>query len=103
MPFHCSNPASSLRPSAPICALRWAKAISDLNTDVIFLLGRVSMTQNYFEDAIPLLESGVKLAPKRADLRAALGESYFMSGKAEKAIEVFNELVQVDPTARSYA
>ena len=72
------------------------------NSDVIFLLARVSMSQNYFEDAIPLLESGLKLAPKRADLRAALGESYFMSGKAEKAIEEFKALIELDPSARSY-
>src|SRR5947209_16956702 len=44
------------------------------SSDLIFLLARVSMTQNYFEDAIPLLESGIKIAPKRADLHAALGE-----------------------------
>jgi tetratricopeptide (TPR) repeat protein len=73
------------------------------NVDIIFLLARVSMTQNYFEDAIPLLQSGIQLAPKRADLRAALGESYFMSGKDEKAIEVFKALIEVDPSASSYA
>lgn len=73
------------------------------NTDIIFLLARVSMTQNYFEDAIPLLESGIRLAPKRSDLRAALGESYFMSGKDEKAIDVFKALIDVDPSASSYA
>src|SRR5580700_1453868 len=80
-----------------------AHKLAPQNTDIIFLLARVSMTQNYFEDAIPLLESGVKIAPQRADLRAALGESYFMSGKAEKAIEEFKALVEVDPSARSYA
>jgi tetratricopeptide (TPR) repeat protein len=73
------------------------------NTDIIFLLARVSMTQNYFEDAIPLLESGIQLAPKRADLRAALGESYFMAGKDEKAIELFKQLIEIDPSASSYA
>jgi len=73
------------------------------NTDVIFLMARVSMTQNYYEDAIPLLESGLKIAPQRADLHAALGESYFMSGKAEKAIDEFKTLIALDPTARSYA
>jgi tetratricopeptide (TPR) repeat protein len=72
------------------------------NTDVIFLLARVSMMQNYFEDAIPLLESGLKIAPQRADLHAALGESYFMSGKVEKAIDEFKNLIQLDPSARSY-
>jgi tetratricopeptide (TPR) repeat protein len=80
-----------------------AHKIAPENTDIVFLLARVSMTQNYFEDAIPLLESGLKSAPQRADLHAALGESYFMSGKAEKAIEEFKVLVDLDPSARSYA
>jgi tetratricopeptide (TPR) repeat protein len=61
------------------------------------------MTQNYFEDAIPLLESGIKLAPQRTDLHAALGESYFMAGKTEKAIEEFQKLIELEPSARSYA
>jgi tetratricopeptide (TPR) repeat protein len=80
-----------------------AHKLAPQNADIIFLLARVSMTQNYFEDAIPLLESGLKIAPQRADLRAALGESYFMSGKAEKAIEEFKALIELDPSARSYA
>jgi tetratricopeptide (TPR) repeat protein len=80
-----------------------AHKLAPQNADIIFLLARVSMTQNYFEDAIPLLESGLQIAPQRADLRAALGESYFMSGKAEKAIEEFKSLIEVDPSARSYA
>ena len=79
-----------------------AHKLAPENTDVIFLLARVSMSQNYFEDAIPLLESGVKIAPKRADLHAALGESYFMSGKAERAIDEFKALIELDPSARSY-
>jgi tetratricopeptide (TPR) repeat protein len=91
------------RPVDALDLLVRAHQLEPENTDVIFLLARVSMSQNYFEDAIPLLESGVKLAPQRADLRAALGESYFMSGKAEKAIDEFKKLLEVDPTARSYA
>jgi tetratricopeptide (TPR) repeat protein len=80
-----------------------AHKLAPQNTDIIFLLARVSMTQNYFEDAIPLLESGLQFAPKRADLHAALGESYFMSGKTEKAIEEFKALIALDPSAASYA
>jgi len=80
-----------------------AHKLAPQNTDIIFLLARASMTQDYFEDAIPLLESGLQIAPQRADLRAALGESYFMSGKAEKAIEEFKALIELDPSARSYA
>ena len=36
-----------------------AHKLAPENTDIIFLLGRVSMMQNYFEGAIPLLESGL--------------------------------------------
>jgi tetratricopeptide (TPR) repeat protein len=80
-----------------------AHKLAPENTDVTYYLARVSMSQNYYEDSIPLLESGLKIAPQRVDLRAALGESYFMSGRAEKAIEEFKQLIEVDPTARSYA
>jgi tetratricopeptide (TPR) repeat protein len=80
-----------------------AHKLAPENTDIIFLLARVSMSQNYFEDAIPLLESGEKLSPQRVDLQAALGESYFMAGRADKAIEQFKKLVELDPSARSYA
>ena len=80
-----------------------AHKLAPENSDIIFLLARVSMSQNYYEDAIPLLESGLKVAPQRADLHAALGESYFMSGKAEKAIDEFKKLIELDPSARSYA
>src|SRR5438105_8684062 len=79
-----------------------AHKLAPQNTDIIFLLARVSMSQNYFEDAIPLLESGLKIAPQRAELRAALGESYFMSGKTDKAIEEFKTLIALEPSARSY-
>ncbi len=80
-----------------------ANKLAPQNSDIIFLLARVSMSQNYFEDAIPLLESGLKVAPQRADLHAALGESYFMSGKTEKAVDEFKKLIALDPSARSYA
>jgi tetratricopeptide (TPR) repeat protein len=80
-----------------------AHKLAPENIDVTYSLARVSMSQNYYEDAVPLLVSGLKLAPQRTDLRAALGESYFMSGKVDKAIEEFNQLIQLDPSARSYA
>ena len=91
------------RPVDALDLLVRAHKLAPQNTDVIFLMARVSMSQNYYEDAIPLLQSGMKIAPQRADLHAALGESYFMSGKAEKAIEEFKTLIELDPSARSYA
>jgi tetratricopeptide (TPR) repeat protein len=95
--------ADEARPLDALDLLVRAHKLAPENTNVIFLMARVSMTQNYFEDAIPLLESGLKIAPQRADLHAALGESYFMSGKAEKAVDEFKALIELDPSARSYA
>jgi tetratricopeptide (TPR) repeat protein len=91
------------RPVDALDLLVLAHKLAPQNTDVIFFMARVSMTQNYFEDAIPLLESGMKIAPQQADLHAALGESYFMAGKTERAIEEFQKLIELDPSARSYA
>jgi tetratricopeptide (TPR) repeat protein len=91
--------------SRPLDALELlvrAHKIAPENTDVIFLMARVSMSQNYYEDAIPLLESGLAIAPKRSDLLAALGESYFMAGKMDKASEKFQKLIELDPSSRSY-
>ena len=73
------------------------------NTDVIFLMARLSMRQSFFEDAIPLLEQGVKIDPRRPDLHAALGECYFTTGKIPQALQEFETLIKLDPSARSYA
>jgi tetratricopeptide (TPR) repeat protein len=80
-----------------------AHKLAPRNTDVIFLMARLSMKQSFFEDAIPLLEDGLKAAPHRPDLLAALGESYFMAGRVDKAKDTFEKLIQVNPSARSYA
>src|SRR5437667_10120211 len=45
----------------------------------------------------------MKYEPQRVVLYAALDESYFMSGKAERAIEEFKTLIQLDPSPPSYA
>jgi tetratricopeptide (TPR) repeat protein len=95
--------ANQSRPLDALDLLLRAHKLAPENTDVIFLMAKVSMSQNYFEDAIPLLESGILIAPQRADLRAALGESYFMSGKVDKAIDEFKKLLEIEPSARSYS
>jgi tetratricopeptide (TPR) repeat protein len=90
------------RPLDALDLLTQAHKIAPGNADIIFLLARITMMQAFYADAIPLLESGVKIAPQRADLHAALGESYFASGKTEKAIEEFSQLIALDPSALSY-
>jgi protein O-GlcNAc transferase len=95
--------ADDSRPLDALDLLIRAHKIAPDNTDIIYLMAQVSISQNYFEDAIPLLESGLAISPKRADLLATLGESYYMSGKVDKAVDIFQKLVGVDPSARSYA
>jgi len=80
-----------------------AHKLAPRDTDVIFLMARLSMKQSFYEDAIPLLEEGLKVDPNRPKLLAALGESYFMAGKVDNAKDTFQTLIQVDPSARSYA
>jgi tetratricopeptide (TPR) repeat protein len=91
------------RPLDALDLLVRAHKVAPENIEILYLMAQISISQNYFEDAIPLLESGVKLAPRRPDLLAALGESYFMAGKVDKAVEDFNKLIEIEPSARSYA
>jgi tetratricopeptide (TPR) repeat protein len=72
------------------------------NTDVILLMARLSMKQQFYEDAIVLLQEGIKLDASRAELHAALGESYFTVGKVDAAVEEFKLLLQLEHSARSY-
>lgn len=91
------------RPLDALDVLMHAHKAAPDNPEILMLMAQISMSQNYFEDAIPLLESGLKIAPRRPDLLAALGESYFMAGKVDKAIDEFNLLIEIEHSARSYA
>jgi len=80
-----------------------AKKLAPQNTDVLLLMARLSMKQAFYEDAITVLSEATTIAPRRPDLHAALGESYFTIGKTEVALEEFKLLLQLDPSAQSYA
>jgi len=80
-----------------------AHKLEPRNTDVIFLMARLSMKQSYYEDAIGLLEEGLKVDPRGPNLLAALGICYFSTGKITKAKDIFQALLEVNPSARAYA
>jgi len=67
--------ADEARPMDALSLLVRAHKIAPDNTDVILLMARSASPSTITKDAIPLLESGVAIAPQRIDLRAALGES----------------------------
>ncbi len=95
--------ADEARPMDALALLVRAHKLAPDNTDVIFLMAQISIAQQYFEDAIPLLESGIAIAPQRIDLRAALGESYLMTERTDKAVEEFTQIIATEPSAPSYA
>ncbi|HMH15168.1 MAG TPA: tetratricopeptide repeat protein [Edaphobacter sp.] len=66
------------------------------NPDILYLMAQISISLKYYEDAIPLLEQSLQIAPGRSDIRAALGESYFKSGKFDKSIEEIEKLIEID-------
>jgi tetratricopeptide (TPR) repeat protein len=80
-----------------------ANKIAPENPEILFRMAQISISQKYFEDAIPLLEKSLQIAPQRSDIRSILGESYFMSGKIDKAIVEFQQVIAVEPSARTYA
>jgi len=47
-----------------------ARKIAPKNTDILLLMVRLSMNQLFFEDAIELLNEGVQIDRRRADLHA---------------------------------
>lgn len=80
-----------------------AHKLEPQNTNTIFLLARLSMVEKYFADAIPPLQEGIRVGPKRPDLHAALGDCYFTVGKVDQAITEFQTLIDLAPAAGSYA
>lgn len=90
------------RPLDALDLLVRAHKLAPDNADIVFLMAQIGISQHYYEDAIPLLESGLQTAPQRLDLRAVLAESYYMSGKVDKAIDEFKKLTDAEPSGRSY-
>ncbi len=95
--------AAQSRPMDALALLVRVHKMTPDNLDVLLLIAQISMSQHYYEDAIPLLESGVSIAPQRMDLHAALGESYVMSDRNDKAIGEMQTVLAAAPSARSYA
>jgi tetratricopeptide (TPR) repeat protein len=95
--------ARESRPMDALAMLVRARKLAPENPDIVLLMAQITISQNYTADAIPLLESGVAIAPQRMDLHVALGECYLVSGRPGKAVEEFNKVIAIEPSASSYA
>ncbi len=80
-----------------------ARRLDPGNPDVLLLIAQISLSESLYDDAVSLLEQAVKRAPRRPDLHAALGDSYLGLGKMEQAVHEFKTVIDLQPSATSYA
>lgn len=64
-------------------------------------LGSLLLEQGRTTDAIPPLETAVKLAPKDAYCRLRLGAAYFRNGEPQKAQTELEKAIELDPANAS--
>ena len=86
--------AKESRPLDALDSLVRARKLTPKNVDVLYLMAEISMSRKYFEDAIPLLEEALTIAPQRTEVQTALGECYFNSDKIERSMEIFTALAK---------
>ena len=80
-----------------------AHKLAPENTDIIFLMAQVSMSQNYYEDAIPLLESGLQIAPQETDLSLRWAKAISWRARLKRPLKSFKTASSWIHSARSYA
>ncbi len=61
--------------------------------------GRALMRARHNAQAAVVLERAARLEPGKGSIIEALGRAYFNSGQHSRALEVFEELIVVDPSS----
>jgi tetratricopeptide (TPR) repeat protein len=64
--------------------------------DGVSILGSLLVQQKLYKEAVPLLESAVKLQPSISSLRLLLARSYFRSGEEGKGLSLLEDSVRDD-------
>ncbi len=59
---------------------------------------RALMGRRHFAQAAVLLERAARIEPRRGSIVETLGRAYYNSGQHERAAEVFDELLAIDPS-----
>ncbi|MEI8233622.1 MAG: tetratricopeptide repeat protein [Verrucomicrobiota bacterium] len=84
----------------PMAALDLAEEILDkdpLNSAANHLLKDAAMALGYFDTAVFALQTLMEGAPKDTKVLRELGELYFAHGDADKALAVFNKILEITP------
>ncbi len=73
------------------------------NADLLFAAGEISINLEQFDRALVHLESAMRAAPNRADIRLKLGVGYQAFGRIDDAIQCYRYACQLDATlAQAY-
>ena len=65
----------------------------------LFQRGLALLERHHNAQAAVVLERAARLEPGKASILEALGRAYFNSGQAERSREIFEALLDIDPSA----
>jgi Flp pilus assembly protein TadD len=61
--------------------------------------GHALLKQRHHAQAAVVLERAARLEPAKGSIVEALGRAYYNSGQHERALDVFQELLEIDPSS----
>ena len=76
---------------------RRALAVTEPNCISLTALGEELAAQGHFDEAIPLLQQAIKLAPDYVEPRLSLGGAFLEIGRLDDAMSQFSEAVRAKP------
>ncbi len=84
-------------PTAASAAIGTALDLYPQRVEPIAMHGRLLSDQDRHEEAIAQVKKAVSMAPDRIDLRNLLGNSHYLAGQYQTAVEVFERLLVDNP------
>ncbi|HLA15669.1 MAG TPA: tetratricopeptide repeat protein [Candidatus Limnocylindrales bacterium] len=76
-----------------------ADAVDEESAYDLLQRGRALMRGRHHAQAAVVLERATRLEPGKGSIIEALGRAHFISGQLERALEVFGELLVLDPSS----
>jgi tetratricopeptide (TPR) repeat protein len=83
-------------------AIEWQKSAAHPSEQPLLNLGTVLVEQGQAEEALPMLQQAVGIAPKDAKIREQLGNAYAATGHLAEAQREFEAAVRLSPDTAAY-